>query len=287
MRIIIVPGIVLATAIVFSTPAKTQSPTSIAQVPTTDTACLATTLVEQRALSAAKNEARQMAEVTNGGLGIYRAEPTMHGAVIDAPCEIVSPGVWRFTFRGGDPVAVSTMEDYTILSVVTVSSASGASRSISLEYNGPIADYSGLPPAISQPSVEAVPEDIESSVDVSSETACVAKTPAEQRALNAAKNTARQAAESENGGLWVYRAEPAMYGPVMDAPCEVIGPSTWRFTFRGGEPAAVSILGDYTLLSVVTVEGLGRDRTTTLEYNGPIEDYDEQPLINLIKRNGR
>ncbi|MEO0457165.1 MAG: hypothetical protein AAF152_11390 [Cyanobacteria bacterium P01_A01_bin.114] len=118
-----------------------QVPASEESNPATETACMATTPVEQLALNAAKNEARQMAEFTNGGLTVYRAEPAMHGSVVNAPCEVVSPGLWRFTIRGGDPVAVSTEGVYTILSVVTVDNVSGAGRSVNLEYNGPIEDY--------------------------------------------------------------------------------------------------------------------------------------------------
>ncbi|MEM6255169.1 MAG: hypothetical protein AAF821_19830 [Cyanobacteria bacterium P01_D01_bin.156] len=101
---------------------------------------------------------------------------------------------------------------------------------------------------------------------------CVATTPAEQLALNAAKNEARQMAELSNGGLEVYRAEPAMHGASIDAPCEMLGPATWRFMIRGGEPTAVVLTETYTTLSIVTVEGIGRDRTVTLDYNGPINN---------------
>ncbi|MEM1251725.1 MAG: hypothetical protein AAGI69_04775 [Cyanobacteria bacterium P01_H01_bin.21] len=105
------------------------------------------------------------------------------------------------------------------------------------------------------------------------DTACFATTPAEQIALNAAKNEARQMAEATNGGLNVYRAERAMHGAVIASPCEMMGPETWQFTIRGGEPTAVALEEEYTTLSVVTVQGTGRDRTVTLDHNGPIEDY--------------
>lgn len=105
------------------------------------------------------------------------------------------------------------------------------------------------------------------------DTACVATTPAAQLAINAAKNEARQMAESTNGGLSVYRAEAAMHGSSVDSPCEKLSTNTWRFTIRGGEPTAVALEENYTLLSVVTVNGTGRDRTVTMEYNGPIEAY--------------
>lgn len=105
------------------------------------------------------------------------------------------------------------------------------------------------------------------------ETGCIATTPAEQIALNAAKNEARQMAEQTNGGLSIYRAEAAMHGAAIESPCKMMGQDVWRFIIRGGEPTTVALEEAYTLLSVVTVEGTGRDRTVTLEYNGPIEDY--------------
>lgn len=104
-------------------------------------------------------------------------------------------------------------------------------------------------------------------------TTCTAETPKEQIALNAAKNEARQMAEVTNGGLRLYRAEHAMHGAVIESPCEMIGPDTWRFTIRGGDPVSVALEEEYTMLSVVTVAGTGRDRTATLHYNGPIENY--------------
>ncbi|MBT9317170.1 hypothetical protein [Leptothoe spongobia] len=105
------------------------------------------------------------------------------------------------------------------------------------------------------------------------ESACIATTPAEQIALNAAKNEARQIAELTNGGLSAYRAEAAMHGAAIASPCEMLGPAMWQFTIRGGEPTAVALEEEYTILSVVTVEGTGRDRNVTLNYNGPIEEY--------------
>ena len=108
-----------------------------------------------------------------------------------------------------------------------------------------------------------------------SETACIATTPAEQLTLNAAKNEARQMAEFTNGGLNVYRAEPAMHGAAIASPCEMLGPTTWRFVIRGGEPTAVAVAEEYTTLSVIIMEGIGRDRIVTVIYNGPIAGYGQ------------
>ena len=108
-----------------------------------------------------------------------------------------------------------------------------------------------------------------------SETACTSTTQAEQIALNAAKNEARQMAEVTNGGLNYYRAERAMHGAAIESPCEVIAPETWRFIIRGGDPTDVVLSEEYTTVSVVTVQGTGRDRTITLDHNGPIEEYGQ------------
>lgn len=278
IRIATLSGIILTTVIGAAMPAEAQVPASEEQLSGADNACITITPREQLALNAAKNEARQMAEAINDGLTVYRAEPAMHGSVTTAPCEMVSPDTWRFTFRGGDPMAVSVEEDYTILSVITVNNAIGSERSITVEYNGPIEDYTGIMPQPPSGEVVLVSEEATSA---SLETACTTSNPAERRAMNAAKHTARQVAERENGGLSIYRAEPAMHGSVLDAPCERTGLDTWRFAFRGGDPTAVALQEDYTVLSVVTVEGTGRESTFILEYNGPIEGYDEQLLMDV------
>ena len=54
------------------------------------------------ALSRAKNLARQAGEATNGGLGVYRAERSMHGFAAQSP--YVDKGdFWLFTFKGSAP----------------------------------------------------------------------------------------------------------------------------------------------------------------------------------------
>ncbi|MEO0768266.1 MAG: hypothetical protein AAFY72_02355 [Cyanobacteria bacterium J06649_4] len=250
--------------------------------PANASGCSATTPAELLSLTAAKNEARQMAEVTNGGIGLYRAEPAMYGSVVNAPCEVVSPGVWRFSFRGGAPVAVSTANTYTLLSVITVSGDSGRDRTINVEYNGPIAGYrpSSDRAPVTRPSA---PVDIPientppantppANVPEASTRGCILE-PRDQIIASSAKNIARRAAETANGGLGVYRAERAMHGSVIEAPCELVSQDVFRFTFRGGDPVAVSTAEEYTVLSIVTVSGIGADRNVTIEYNGPIEAY--------------
>lgn len=83
-------------------------------------------------------------------------------------------------------------------------------------------------------------------------------------ALNRAKNLARVAAESANGGLGNYRAESSMHGPAIEAPYVDNENGTWTFTFKGNVPGATTP----TVESVVTVAKDGSK--VTVNYNGPI-----------------
>jgi hypothetical protein len=82
-------------------------------------------------------------------------------------------------------------------------------------------------------------------------------------AITRAMNLARQAAERANGGLSVYRAESAMYGPSERAPYVVNRDKTITFTFLGGKPAEPP-----SIQSVVTVSDGGE--RVNVDYNGPI-----------------
>jgi len=86
--------------------------------------------------------------------------------------------------------------------------------------------------------------------------------------LNRAKNLARQAAESANGGIRVYRAENSMHGPANLCPYVDNGDS-WTFTFLGSRPGATTM----TIESVVTVY---KDSPRVLvAYNGPIRSVQQ------------
>ncbi len=86
--------------------------------------------------------------------------------------------------------------------------------------------------------------------------------------LNRAKNLARQAAESANGGLGVYRAESSMHGPARESPYVDNGNGTWTFTFKGSQPGSTTP----TIESVVTVSQDGR---VIVDYNGAIRSTSQ------------
>ena len=81
--------------------------------------------------------------------------------------------------------------------------------------------------------------------------------------LHRAKNFARQAAETANGGIQYYRAESSMHGPAELCPYVDNGDS-WTFTFLGGRPGT----SVQTIESVVTV--YKRTARVVVAYNGPI-----------------
>lgn len=194
-------------------------------------------------LNRAKNLARQAAEKANGGLAVYRAEPAMHKAASETNYTDNGDS-WTFTFLGGRPGATPSIE-----SVVTVNKSD---LSVKIDYNGAIQTVgtSGNTSVSNNgPSNEQNPDDIEFS------------SPSVLVDLNRAKNLARQAAEKENGGVTVYRAEPAMHGAASETTYTDNG-NSWTFTFLGGTPGM-----NPTIQSVVTV---GKDGSVKIDYNGPI-----------------
>lgn len=86
--------------------------------------------------------------------------------------------------------------------------------------------------------------------------------------LNRAKNLARQAAESANGGLGQYRAEASMHGISAEAPFVDNGDGTWTFSFKGSRPGS----SVYRIESVVTVS---RNGTVRINYNGLIRNSNQ------------
>jgi hypothetical protein len=107
--------------------------------------------------------------------------------------------------------------------------------------------------------------------------------------LNRAKNLARQAAESANGGIRVYRAEDSMHGPASRSPYVDNGDS-WTFTFLGGRPG----LTTKAIESVVTV--YKASPKVVVAYNGVIRRVQQTQvqsfttnqrtvLVNLMQGN--
>lgn len=86
------------------------------------------------------------------------------------------------------------------------------------------------------------------------------------------RNLARQTAQTENGGLGLYRTEPAMHGTVLEMPCVELEPNLWQLAFRGGDPLGVS-QGNYSTVTLITVDGRQRPWNITINYNGPIQQY--------------
>ncbi|MBW4583091.1 MAG: hypothetical protein KME42_26280 [Tildeniella nuda ZEHNDER 1965/U140] len=92
--------------------------------------------------------------------------------------------------------------------------------------------------------------------------------------LNRAKNLARQAAESKNGGIRYYRAEASMHGPAQSCPYVDNGDS-WTFTFAGNRVGSTV----RTIESVVTVY---KDSSRILvAYNGPVRSVQQTQITSF------
>ncbi|MBD2105533.1 hypothetical protein [Nodosilinea sp. FACHB-13] len=91
----------------------------------------------------------------------------------------------------------------------------------------------------------------------------------DQLFLTRGRNIARAAAETANGGLGNYMAEPAMHGPTANAPVVVNEDGSLRFTFKGFRPEDRDINGNPTF-SFETEVLINPDRTFQVVYNGPI-----------------
>jgi hypothetical protein len=83
------------------------------------------------------------------------------------------------------------------------------------------------------------------------------------------RNIARAAAETANGGLGNYMAEPAMHGPTASAPMVINEDGSLLFTFKGFRPEDRDINGN-PLFSFETKVLVNLDRTFEILYNGPI-----------------
>jgi hypothetical protein len=80
--------------------------------------------------------------------------------------------------------------------------------------------------------------------------------------INRAKNLARQAAITANGGLLRYRPDPAMFGPAVQTQYLRNGDGSITFTFTGSAPGGANP-------SVETVATVAPGGAVKLDYNGP------------------
>jgi hypothetical protein len=92
--------------------------------------------------------------------------------------------------------------------------------------------------------------------------------------LNRAKNLARQAAESANGGIRYYRAEASMHGPAQNCPYVDNGDS-WTFTFSGNSVGSQT----KTIQSVVTV--YKSTSRIVMAYNGPVRTAQQTQVTSF------
>ncbi len=80
--------------------------------------------------------------------------------------------------------------------------------------------------------------------------------------INRAKNLARQAAITANGGLLRYRPDPAMFGPAVQTQYLRNGDGSITFTFAGSTPGGANP-------SIETVATVAPGGSVKLDYNGP------------------
>lgn len=83
--------------------------------------------------------------------------------------------------------------------------------------------------------------------------------------INRAKNLARQAAITANGGLERYRPDPAMFGPAIQTQYLRNADGSITFSFMGGAPGFLTP----SLETVATVMPGG---SVKLDYNGPLRN---------------
>jgi hypothetical protein len=88
--------------------------------------------------------------------------------------------------------------------------------------------------------------------------------------INRAKNLARQAAITANGGLLKYRPEPAMFGPALQTMFTRNPNGSITFSFKGGSP-------DSPAPTLETVATVSPDGKVNLDYNGAIRGATSAP----------
>jgi hypothetical protein len=83
--------------------------------------------------------------------------------------------------------------------------------------------------------------------------------------INRAKNLARQAAITANGGLERYRPDPAMFGPAIQTQYLRNADGSITFSFMGGSPG-------FSTPSIETVATVMPGGSVKLDYNGPLRN---------------
>jgi hypothetical protein len=83
--------------------------------------------------------------------------------------------------------------------------------------------------------------------------------------INRAKNLARQAAITANGGLERYRPDPVMFGPAIQTQYLRNADGSITFSFMGGAPG-------FSTPSIETVATVVPGGSVKLDYNGPLRN---------------
>jgi hypothetical protein len=83
--------------------------------------------------------------------------------------------------------------------------------------------------------------------------------------INRAKNLARQAAITANGGLERYRPDPAMFGPAIQTQYFRNADGSITFSFVGGAPG-------FSTPSIETVATVVPGGSVKIDYNGPLRN---------------
>ena len=188
-------------------------------------------------LTRAKNLARQAAISQNGGLGLYRPEASMYGPALQSPFTRNADGSVTFRIRGGAPGAPQLTQETEVLVSKNVQVSvvyNGASRGTAVG-GGDLGGSDSF-------AIAAINED-----------SFIAR----------ARNLARQAGISANGGLRQYRPEAAMFGPTSGTPVTKNADGSLTFVFKGAAPLSQVP----TQETSVTVTKAGQ---VSVNYNRPL-----------------
>ena len=188
-------------------------------------------------LTRAKNLARQAAIAQNGGLEFYRPETSMYGPALQSPHTRNEDGSVTFRIRGGAPGALQLNQETEVLVSKNVQ--------VSVVYNGPARNT-----AIGGAELEDRNSFARAAID-------------EDNFIARARNLARQAGISANGGLREYRPEAAMFGPTSGTPVTQNADGSVTFVFKGGAPLSQVP----TQETSVTVTKAGQ---VSVNYNRPL-----------------